>query len=393
MKWKKVFFCIFTLTIVLISCQSDKTTVEKVIEDGVEVVVNHLEPYQIKGEPTNLSLAHAFTLDMEDPSILNLGLTDIWIFDVDSQGNIFIFQSPNKDDALVFKFDPNGDFLMSFGHMGEGPQEIQSPVYLGINSRDEIVIIDRAKKKLVFFNNTGERLKEIPFDLRYRPQRGFQLLNNSSYLIHYFPVGPNGEVDLIFLNIYDSKFNKINTLDKYHGLANENEKVNAFGDFVPVVGISKTSIYTGYGKKNGDINVYDLNGELKRKIRKEYKPVPVPPKLEQELEERFKTNQFLAEHVYIPKYMPLFQYFFTDDEERLYVVTSEKDKETGSNICDIYNSEGIFIEQKVMGYFDLIKYFYIWEPFDVTAKNSRLYCIREKESGFKELLVYEMRWE
>jgi len=168
-------------------------------------VVNHPEPYQIKGEPTNLNLAHTFTLDMEDPSILKLGLTDIWIFDVDSRGNIFIFQSLNKDDALVFKFDSNGDFLMSFGHMGQGPQEIQDPVYLGINSRDEIVIIDRAKKKLVFFNNSGERLKEIQIDLTYRPQRGFALLHNGSYLIHYLPVDPNGEIDLLFLNIYDSK--------------------------------------------------------------------------------------------------------------------------------------------------------------------------------------------
>ena len=181
-------------------------------------------------------------------------------------------------------------------------------------------------------------------------------------------------------------------MDKYHGLANENEKVNAFGDSIPVVGTSKTSIYTGYGKKNGDINVFGFNGELKRKISKEYKPVPVPAKLKQELEERLEAMS-LTEQIYIPKYMPCFQYFFTDDEERLYVVTSEKDSETGANICDIYNSEGILIEQKAMGYFDLIKYFYFWDPFDIIAKNSRLYCIKEKESGFKELLVYQMRWE
>jgi len=29
----------------------------------------------------------------------------------------------------------------------------------------------------------------------------------------------------------------------------------------------------------------------------------------------------------------------------------------------------------------------------VIAKNDRLYCVKEKESGYKELVVYKMRWE
>jgi len=119
-----LLFFIFTFYFLSASCKPEKTRIEKIMEDGVEVVVNHLEPYKIKGEPNELSLVHAFTMDMEDPSILNLGLTDIWIFDVDSQGNIFIFQSTNKDSALVFKFDPNGNFLMSFGRMGQEPFDI-----------------------------------------------------------------------------------------------------------------------------------------------------------------------------------------------------------------------------------------------------------------------------
>jgi hypothetical protein len=29
----------------------------------------------------------------------------------------------------------------------------------------------------------------------------------------------------------------------------------------------------------------------------------------------------------------------------------------------------------------------------VTAKNHRIYSLREKENGYKQLVVYKMRWE
>jgi len=32
-------------------------------------------------------------------------------------------------------------------------------------------------------------------------------------------------------------------------------------------------------------------------------------------------------------------------------------------------------------------------PLFAMAKGDRLYCVREKESGFKELVVYKMEWE
>ena len=54
------------------------------MEDGVEVIVNHLEPYKIKGEPSTLHLEEKFTLDTERDEIAEIGLTDTQDFDVDS---------------------------------------------------------------------------------------------------------------------------------------------------------------------------------------------------------------------------------------------------------------------------------------------------------------------
>jgi len=57
-------------------------------------------------------------------------------------------------------------------------------------------------------------------------------------------------------------------------------------------------------------------------------------------------------------------------------------------IYDIFNPAGIFI-----GKMNLDNYRGMYRPFPAKARNNRIYCIREKESGYKELVVYKMKWE
>ncbi len=90
--------------------------------------------------------------------------------------------------------------------------------------------------------------------------------------------------------------------------------------------------------------------------------------------------------------MPPFHYFFLDDEGCLYVKTYEKGDKQNEYMQDIFNSDGIFItRRRIAGYG---KWIYPGIALDrAKAKNNRLYCIREKESGYKELVVYKMNWE
>jgi len=390
---RRFFYIILTLLFIL-SCGPKQENVKRIMEDGVEVVINHLEPYKLKGEPDELYLEEILTIDMEEDAIAELGLADAHTFDVDSEGNIFLFQYPRENEHLVFKFNRAGEFLMSFGEVGQGPGEIQHPGYLRITSEDEIPIIDGPAKKLKYFDTHGIFLRDIRFDLIHQPLRGFELLENGNFLIHYISLGPSGEIQKLIISIFDPGINKIKDLIDYDFPGLEGEKMSVFLE-IPIVGISKSQIFLGYEKTGKDILVYDLNGGLKKKIRKKYNSIAVPDELKQEIEERKKRlkNIPVWEQIYIPSHMPLFQYFFTDDAGRLYVVRSEKDKGLGTNICDIYNPEGVFIGRKSMGYFDLLKFIYLNQPMDIRAKNNCLYCMREKESGYKELLVYKMRWE
>ena len=35
----------------------------------------------------------------------------------------------------------------------------------------------------------------------------------------------------------------------------------------------------------------------------------------------------------------------------------------------------------------------MYNPLPAKAKNNRIYCLREKENGYKELAVYNMKWK
>lgn len=87
--------------------------IDRALENGVEVINNHLEPYKIKGEPTSLVLERQFSIDTEQDEIAEKGLVDIKTFDVDSGGNIYAILW-RSDQNYIYKFDKTGRFLMSF---------------------------------------------------------------------------------------------------------------------------------------------------------------------------------------------------------------------------------------------------------------------------------------
>jgi hypothetical protein len=189
--------------------------------------------------------------------------------------------------------------------------------------------------------------------------------------------------------LVDSKFEKLKELDEMDtGLSRQ------FADKIKVTSIflSKVSnemIYAGNENRGYEILIFDLNGKLLRKIKKEYIPVDAPEEFKEAV--IASSPPSFKNKLYFDK-MPPFHYFFLDDKGRLYVKTYEKGDKQGEYIHDIFDASGIFIARKSMaGYGD---------PYNpqkalnrAKAKNNRLYCIRENESGFKELVVYKMTWE
>ncbi len=97
---KKVRF--FVLIILFISCggrEQDKA--ERTVENGVEVILNHIEPYKIPGEPTTFKLEEIFTIDTEYFSIARAGLTDISCFGIDSKKYLLFGILPKRRKVVI----------------------------------------------------------------------------------------------------------------------------------------------------------------------------------------------------------------------------------------------------------------------------------------------------
>lgn len=384
---KKIIYFLFILFI-LTHCDKGQYKVEKTIEDGVEVVVNHLKPYRMKDEPTALTLVEKFTIDTEKNDIAELGLIDIWTFNVDSNGNIYLWNSPRRKGNLVYKFDANADFLKSFLTSGQGPGEVQSPSFPFINEQDIFVITDYFPKKLCFFNLEGELIGQIPFKTWIRV--GYPL-NNGKYFVIEREQVLSGEYVENRMILYDSN---LEPLKRLHTQREESIRVGAKINGILLEGvfilwaISRGNIYIGDNSQyEYEILVYDYEGNLRKKIRKEYNRVAVTEKFKSKLLSPYEREtsiviRDLVKNIYFPKYMPPYQSLFCDDKGYLYVMTYEKGTGNGQYMCDIFDADGRFISRLGLGNYakwDKI----VPSQLIVITKKGRLYHIRQKKAVIK----------
>ena len=384
------FFLAFMM---FVSCGQKQDKVEKIMEDGVEVVINHLEPYRLKGELLTLNLEKIFTIDTEDDAVAAQGVTDIYLFDVDAKGNIYILRPPTSAGDLVFKFSEDGNLMTSFAPMGQGPYEVEYPNGILAVGSARIWILEQPKKKYLVFDVDGKGVAEKRLGMDYDD---IALLKNGTYLVNqikaedmqakYFP---------LIISVYDSEFKKIRELDRFKKYWNRliattiQEKIVCGIELIFLGKPHDERIYIGNSERGYEILVFDLEGQLLRKIRKEYSPVPVSQDYKKKYLKEFES--FMPEYakkIYFPEHWHPFHSFFLDDEGRLFVMTYEPGQYPGEYIFDVFNKDGAFIARM-----SLNVHHWGWGQLNAKAKGNRLYVVKEKESGYKELVVYKMNWE
>ena len=116
-------------------------------------------------------------------------------------------------------------------------------------------------------------------------------------------------------------------------------------------------------------------------IKKNYRPARVLGTLKSEILKKLGTHP-LRDNLFFPEHMPIFQYLFTDDEGRLFVVTSEKG-ETGQYISDIFNPAGVFICRASLGYFDLVRLIWEGQEFASWPKRTAYIVLERKHPATK----------
>jgi len=295
---------------------------------------------------------------------------------LDSEGNIYIVTTGPKD-KLVYKFDKKGKYVSSFGRKGQGPGEVQFVLFFGIDSRDRIIISDHVRKMVYQFSDEGKLIEGTSYDPDFSTM--FPLENGKYLFLRYLPDIENKRL-FTSLRICNSEFEERKELDAYF----TSRPSGGIQVSSPIFKwrVSDGKIYSVNEQRGYEILVYDLEGALIRKIRREYDPLDYPEDLKKRYLERYGTSQKID----FPEHLSPIQSFFVDDEGRIFAMTYEKGENPGEHVFDIFNPEGVFTQRKNLNVLNN------WE-IQAKAKKGRLYCVREKESGYKEFVVYRMKWE
>jgi hypothetical protein len=389
---RKIPACFLAITL-LVSCKAKQSQVDKIIEDGVEVIINHVEPYSLPGVPSTLKLEEVFSIDTEKDDIVKTGLTMIESFCLDRDGNIYCMMRQSPEN-FIYKFDGSGKFLTSFGRKGQGPGEFDWGGDILIDEQNHVLAKDMTQEKFYVFDREGILLQEIKLIKNFT--LGHYLANNN-YLTWWQEQDP---VKPVLRNHYCISNNTLTENREFYTFefddALRSPRWRPIGGAF-IIGASHDRVFIGNAVGGYEISVFDLTGKLVKKVRKEYRPVPVPGEYKELLKKvmgRVTRGPEMLNKIEWATRLPPFRYLFTDGQGRLYVMSNEWEGER-EYWYDIFTNEGIFI-----GRFQLdnvqIQYVdgkrYRASPLEVLAKGDRLYCLREEDSGYIALTVYKMNW-
>jgi hypothetical protein len=376
-RMKKIIGFLMMLAMFFLSCGQREEKVEILMEDGVEVVVNRLEPYKIDGKEYSMRLEEDFVIDLEATSVSDLGLYGLDSFAVTSAGEIFLLQQTTEADHL-FRFSEDGRFLLSFARNGQGPGELSMPSYITTSPEDNILVCDPINAKLVIYNNDGSLDREII--LQANIPLVHPLENGLFVLFGRLRPEQEGRFLKYRLELCDQDLEFLKLLDEFQI---ENFAVTRrIQGTQPGVGVAfgGQRILIGNEARGYEIWVYDQEGNLVRKIRKPFHPLPVTETIKEKALAR--TNENARPFLFFPENLPPFRALFADQDGRLFVLTFEPAEEAGEYIIDVFDPDGVFTGRLSANIFTSLS-----TPLAALVREGRLYYIREKSDGFKQLVV------
>ena len=347
-------------------------------EDGVTVVRNPSIPLNLG--PLIL-LREQFYLDRQ---LVERGLSRIRDFAVDSSGNVF-FLAFHPETDFVYKFDPEGRFLKSFICKGPGSGELQDAQRLQINARDELTLHDPSGHRLHVYDTEGRLQEKIVLE---PDVRHINRLADGGYLISRFiPASPAAGGDSLAVVLCDQRLTDTKELIRYE-LDDRDFRDGRIEGGIDAFYWTVTGdrIHVGTDDHGYEILVFDLAGNLLRKIRKDYLPVPYPEQFRRSFYTAWQSHPQVR--IDFPQYLPPFHAFFVGAEGRLFVQTFEPGTEPDTWIHDIFDTEGVFIGRQGLRI--------VWRGGSLglythaLQREGRLYCLRAGEGGCRTFVVYRL---
>lgn len=372
--------CSFLAFALGVSCGGQTRRIDRTFENGAEIVLNHLEPYSVKGQPSTFSLEDILVIDLEREDLAAAGIMSGGEWDADGDGNIFVVGFKNVEN-FIYRFDRSGRVAACFGRRGQGPGELQWPFFSGVSMDGHAAVTDFGVKFIVYDPN-GEVLRE---ERLARQATRLEALGNGNYLA--FRMRPDlmtADKIVDVLTLCDGEFRDLTELDRYERPADDSKQVP-----FSMWRVSGERIITANEARGYELWVYDFDGNLIRKIRKEHRPVHVTEDIKEAILGPPSRRADSSPSRYFPDPLPPLNQFFTDDEGRIFVMTYEPGPASGEYLWDIFNEDGVFVGRKAL---DVLWAGLYGGPRYTFIKNGCLYFHRVKGTGYHELVVSRVTW-
>jgi len=370
-----LFLSIFILSV---SCEKQKAEWKGKIEEmgGVTVVKNPKKPiysediFDIKEE---LSIGEAKGRD-------EYMFSQIRSVAVDDNENIYIL---DYKDAHIKVFDKKGSYLKTIGKKGQGPGEIQRPVFIQITPQEEVMVLDPVTRRLVFFSLDGKYLRQIStarIPTTFDPIKMDPGGNLIAKLIILPSLGRDVKEEL---KKFDSNLELLMMISK--------TKIDQ-PDKGPEIRVMGPSLFFAISRE-GDVvwgnsglyklEVLNLEGKLIKKIVKDSKLLEITEKDKDRIKKRYKRLIDRGYKLLFPRYFPVFRSISIDRKERIFVGTYERIEigEDSFYYYDVFNSEGKYVAKIPLRVRPRV-----W-------KKNRFYTIEEDEEGYQCVKRYKVNWK
>ena len=316
----------FLLLLLFSACGQQKSALKGTIEemDGVTIVKNLKEP--IYGEDA-ISLEEELSIGEAEgrEEYMFSELADVA---VDEKGIIYAL---DETECHIKFFDKNGKYLMTISKEGQGPGELDCPIWISITYQSELMVEDLGNRSLSFFTLDGRYTKSLS-TAKIFLAIGKMNSNGNIIIMSYNFVPP----DRIWkLNMYDSEMNPLRTLVSFSDLMDSRGEERAFRPVLRLQITKDDNILYGYAETY-ELKIIDTEGKLIERILKKYEPVAVT---QEEKEEYIKENGEEFKYIF-PKHYPAYRWFILDEEDRIYVQTYEKTEDGKGYYHDIFDSKG-----------------------------------------------------
>jgi hypothetical protein len=372
----RLWVIIILFSVIHISCEKQKSGWKgQIIKERSGVIIVKNPNYPVYGKDI-LTLREELSLGKKvgEKEFMFIRVRSI---DVDEGGNIYVLDNGASEIRV---FNKNGKFLRAFGGQGQGPGEMQLPMFIQILNNKELIVYDPPTKRFLFFSLDGKYLRKIFTRLGY-PLRPIKWTKKGNLVTLIIPPPIKNRRKLLKAdrNLKDS----ITIAQTEEDDSFLKHKIKVFGPSIKCAAFKDDSLVWGNPRKY-ELYILNPEGKLVRKIIRKCKPVKITKKERKRIEKRFSDLAKRGYKLIIPKHYPFFRGIWVDEERRIFVLIYERVSEKRRfYYMDIFDSVGRYIGKIPFRIrFDTLLF-----------KRKKLYTIERDREGFYKVKRYNILWK